>query len=359
MTRAIPPITRAAPMLPGLRRTAMCCAPAMLVAALLTACGGGDDDDGPPPTVGVHSVGGALSGLGAGLTLTLQNNAGDDLSLRANGGFEFATRLDHGVAYAVTVKAQPPGQRCSVAQGVGTATANVRDVQVRCDNLPAATYTVGGTVTGLSGGGLVLQNNGRDDLAVAADGGFAFATAQAGGTAYAVTVKKQPASQNCTVARGTGTVAPAHVTTVDVRCTSAAASLPEGEWMHELCTQPRPGMWARNLWRITRQGDTRATAAMTFASYTQPGCTGPATVGGPATNLGSFVFDRAGSTATLHAFWGTWSQPNGRSDRVVWARKGQRLCLMTDRASTAFPTAASVEAYVDILIPGKTCYMQN
>ncbi|MCS6972224.1 MAG: hypothetical protein NZL89_04295, partial [Leptospiraceae bacterium] len=37
-------------------------------------------------------------------------------------------------------------------------------------------YTVGGTVTGLSGT-LVLQNNGGDDLILTADGNFTFATA--------------------------------------------------------------------------------------------------------------------------------------------------------------------------------------
>src|SRR5215831_20631647 len=42
---------------------------------------------------------------------------------------------------------------------------------------PSATkYTIGGTVTGLSGTGLVLQDNGGDNLAVSASGPFTFAT---------------------------------------------------------------------------------------------------------------------------------------------------------------------------------------
>ena len=40
---------------------------------------------------------------------------------------------------------------------------------------PPATYTVGGAVNGLTGSGLVLQENGGADLTVAADGSFAFA----------------------------------------------------------------------------------------------------------------------------------------------------------------------------------------
>ena len=341
------------------RHAALRAAPAAMALAMLAACGGGDDDGTAPPVVGAYTVGGALSGLAAGRTVTLQNNAENDLQLSANGSFEFSTRLDHGVRYAVTIKNQPAGQRCAVSQGTGTATANVSDVQVRCENLAAATFTVGGSVTGLSGTGLVLQNNGRDDLAVGANGGFTFATAQAGGTAYAVTVRTQPAGQSCTVANGTGTVASGHVTTVEVRCATAAAGLPEGEWKQELCVQARPGTWGRNVWRITRQSETRATAAMTFAAYANAQCTGTATVDGPTTDLGSFVFDRTGSTATLNAFWGAWNQPNGRTDRVVWARKGPRLCLMSDQNPTVFPTAAGVESYVDLIIPNKMCYVKD
>ena len=43
-------------------------------------------------------------------------------------------------------------------------------------------FTVGGSVSGLVGSGLVLQNNGGGDLPVAADGTFQFATRFATGT---------------------------------------------------------------------------------------------------------------------------------------------------------------------------------
>ena len=52
-----------------------------------------------------------------------------------------------------------------------------------------STYTVGGTVSGLQGSGLVLQSTGGDDLPISADGAFVFATRVADGSAYAVTVK--------------------------------------------------------------------------------------------------------------------------------------------------------------------------
>ena len=69
----------------------------------------------------------------------------------------------------------------------------------------AATYTVGGTVSGLSGT-VVLQDNGGDNLSVTANGSFTFATSLASGTAYSVTVKTNPSGQTCTVTSGSGTV---------------------------------------------------------------------------------------------------------------------------------------------------------
>ncbi|KQW30510.1 hypothetical protein [Acidovorax sp. Root402] len=335
-------------------------APLGLAAALLVGCGGGDDDNGtPPPSAGAFSIGGAVSGLGAGKTVTLQNAGKDDLTVNANGNFVFVTRLDNGIAYAVTVKTQPSGQRCTVTEGTGTATANVSNVQVRCENLAAATYTVGGSVSGLAGGALVLQNNGRDDLSVSSNGGFTFGTALAGGTAYAITVRTQPSGQSCTVRNGTGTVGSANVSSVDVSCATAALGLPEGDWKQELCVVVRPGTWGRSLWRITRQSDTRVTGQIGVVTYADANCSGTGTVAGPLTDVGNVAFDRNGSTATLTAFWGLWTQPSGLTSRAVWARKGPRLCIFGDQIPTAFPTAASVESYVDTVLPAKTCYTQN
>ena len=90
-------------------------------------------------------------------------------------------------------------------------------------------YKVGGTVTGLQGSGLVLQNNGGDFLQIAADGHFNFQTAVATGSSYAVSVRSQPTApaggtpQHCSVSSGTGTVGSADVTSVSVSCTKHPA----------------------------------------------------------------------------------------------------------------------------------------
>jgi hypothetical protein len=82
-------------------------------------------------------------------------------------------------------------------------------------------FTVGGTVTGLSGT-VVLENNGGNDQSVSANGAFAFSTALAAGSDYAVTVETNPAGETCAVTDGSGTVASANVSGVDVTCTTTS-----------------------------------------------------------------------------------------------------------------------------------------
>lgn len=80
-------------------------------------------------------------------------------------------------------------------------------------------YSVGGTVSGLTGSGLVLQNNGTDDLSISSDGEFTFPTTLADGETYNVTVLSPPSGQAVSVTNGTGTITGADVTNVTVICT--------------------------------------------------------------------------------------------------------------------------------------------
>ncbi|HTU75242.1 MAG TPA: alpha/beta hydrolase-fold protein [Trebonia sp.] len=80
-----------------------------------------------------------------------------------------------------------------------------------------ATYSVGGTVSGLTGP-VSLRDNGGDDVTVSADGAFTFPTSLASGTPYAVTVQAEPPGQTCAVTDGAGTVGSANVTSVAVTC---------------------------------------------------------------------------------------------------------------------------------------------
>ena len=93
-------------------------------------------------------------------------------------------------------------------------------------NSGPTTYTVGGTIAGLAGSGLVLQDNGGDNLAVNRGGSFTFAQAIPSGATYSVTVFTQPANpgQSCIIASGSGT-ARGNVTNVSVTCTTNSYSI--------------------------------------------------------------------------------------------------------------------------------------
>ncbi|MDQ7988883.1 MAG: hypothetical protein REI09_04530 [Candidatus Dactylopiibacterium sp.] len=167
-----------------------------LLALSLAACGGGDSSE----DASAFAVGGTLSGLRAGAQITLRNNGTDELTLNKDGTFSFTSRISRNGPYAVTVAAQPSGQTCAVTQGSSTSagiTADVTTVSVVCS---AITQAIGGTVTGLGAGKqLTLLNNGRDALAISADGNFTFVTPVPHGGSYEVTVGTQPENQTCSV----------------------------------------------------------------------------------------------------------------------------------------------------------------
>jgi hypothetical protein len=169
-----------------------------------------------------YTIGGTLSGLNSGASVTLLDNGTNALTLTANGTFTFTTPVASGKTYKVTVSVQPTGETCTVTGGTGTVgTANVTTVVVSC---AAKTFTIGGTVSGLNTGtSVTLLDNGTDALKVTANGTFTFKTALASGKAYSVTVSVQPTGETCTVTNGSGTVGTANVTNVAVACTATAA----------------------------------------------------------------------------------------------------------------------------------------
>jgi len=101
------------------------------------------------------------------------------------------------------------------AFGLGT-------ILLSCGTSPGYNYTVSGTVSAMAGTGLVLQNNGGDDLSISANGAFSFKTTLTDGSAYNVTVKpgSQPTSpdQVCTVSNESGTINSGPVSNIVVDC---------------------------------------------------------------------------------------------------------------------------------------------
>lgn len=196
----------------GGRKSCVFVLPALAILTI-AGCGGG----GGGGSATLYSIGGTVSGL-AGTGLVLQNNGGNNSPVTADGAFALNAPIAKDSTYNVTVYSQPinPAQTCAVTNGSGTATSNVTNIGVVCSTIA---YTIGGTVTGLSGSGLVLQDNGGNNLPIGGNGFFVFSSPVNLGAAYSVTVLDQPTNpaQTCTVSNGSGT-ASAAVTNVQVVC---------------------------------------------------------------------------------------------------------------------------------------------
>jgi hypothetical protein len=202
----------------------------VMTSALLVGCNlkrtGSGANTGPGPVGGPFTIGGVVSGLTSGSTgLVIQDNAGDNLTITGNGPFTFKTAIVNGKGYDVSIFTPPtsPSQTCTAANPAGTVTANVTNVQITCST---GTLSIGGTVVGLLGIGLVLQNNGGDDLTIVTSNPFTFKTAVAIGSTYLATVRTQPSSptQTCTVTNGTGT-ANTNVGNIQITCSTGTISI--------------------------------------------------------------------------------------------------------------------------------------
>lgn len=83
-----------------------------------------------------------------------------------------------------------------------------------------ATYSVGGTISGLTTAGLILRNAGVDLTIAANSTSFEFNGKYSSGAAYDVQVVQQPAGQVCAASGASGSVASSPVTTVSVVCSA-------------------------------------------------------------------------------------------------------------------------------------------
>jgi len=97
------------------------------------------------------------------------------------------------------------------------------------NNTGISTYTVGGTITGLTGS-LSIKNNAADTLTLSSNGSFTFSTVINNQGTYSISISSQPASQTCSVANASGTVSDANVNTIDINCSTDPVSNNNAIW---------------------------------------------------------------------------------------------------------------------------------
>lgn len=187
-----------------------------LCAALLAGCGGSDNGSL------VLRVG--VSGLAKpGLVL----KSGDQ-TVTVNGSppgsaqtAVFPNLIEEDSTIDVKILTQPTAAKCDVdAKTIGLK-ANyytAQQVVVKCETF---SYELGGSVSGLTADGLILNNGAMQKAIPAGSTEFKFDTKVDDGANYGVTVLQNPTGQVCSVANNAGTMPSGPVNNIVVTCTKA------------------------------------------------------------------------------------------------------------------------------------------
>lgn len=204
-----------------MKNSYLCTGLALACALGLSACGGSDK--------GELQIGMQLSGVTkAGLQIS--NKGGAAVSVPPGIAFVFPDLVPVDSDYDITVVAQPPNtdpHSCTVLNGKGnTGAASPPFIAITC---VVTTYALGGTVSGLTGTGLVV-NNGSQSVTIPKDATtFSMSAPTTAnpklgqvpeGVPYGLTILTQPAGNTCTIAKPAGIMPAAAVNDIAISCTT-------------------------------------------------------------------------------------------------------------------------------------------
>ena len=88
----------------------------------------------------------------------------------------------------------------------------------------ARRYTIGGSISGLTGTVVLTAGNG-DSLTISRNGTFVFPNTISSGRSYSVNITSQPVGQTCVISNGSGTMGGSNVTNISVSCSVALVSI--------------------------------------------------------------------------------------------------------------------------------------
>ena len=175
------------------------------------------------------TIGGTASALPGPVTLNLSatygtppTNVVDQVVVPEQGIFTFTKTLPEHAVFAVAIDTVPPGYSCQVSNATGIMPAQpFTEIGLTCAK---QSFTVGGSVSGLSGQ-LVVQLNGGSDLTITASGLYTFSTLVDFDDGYDVSILSSPPGQSCTVTDGTGVMGASNVTNANIACTTDTYSI--------------------------------------------------------------------------------------------------------------------------------------
>ncbi|SHH55312.1 hypothetical protein [Massilia sp. CF038] len=191
---------------------------ALACALGLASCGGGDNGQ---LQISVTLVNVTKPGL------KLQNNGGNFYDVPPGAVYSFPDLIPIDGSFDIVAQGQPPNTtKCEVVNGKKKATnISLQTIRVECTLI---TYHLGGTISGLTGDGLVLVNGTDKKTIPAGTTSFNLTVDPGNGGAvtgkvpedapYGVLIFNQPAGQTCTVANGTGKMPAADNATINITC---------------------------------------------------------------------------------------------------------------------------------------------
>jgi hypothetical protein len=236
---------------------------------------------------------------------------------------------------------------------------------------PAPKYTIGGIVSGLTGSGLVLQNNGGDNLAIAANGAFTFETTAFSGARYDVKVLTNPSSpaQGCAVAGATGTVGEGNVSNITVACStekfkvggtlsglpaSASVVLQNNGGDNLVLTENGPFSFPTTLLSGTTYSVSVSSSPLHY------GCTTSAPTGSVGTE--DVTAANVACAINTYSIGGTATGVGGTGLVLLNATNGESLAISANGAFTFLTKVPSQGAYdvrVSAMPTDRSCILQN
>jgi hypothetical protein len=178
------------------------------------------------------NIGGKITGLGSGKTVTLELNGNKTTLLTEDKLFQvYFTNHPKSTNYELTVKETTGDILCSIQNSIGIAETDITNADVTCTLAnppppPAIFYTVGGTVTGLTGSiTLSMSGSVSQTKTISTNGSYTFDTSLPENGNYTVSISVHSNTSFCYFpnananhnAAQTG-IATSNVTNVDVSC---------------------------------------------------------------------------------------------------------------------------------------------
>jgi hypothetical protein len=201
-----------------MKKSILCVSAALACVLGLSGCNSRDDGDLQIPVT--------LSGVTkAGLTVS--NRGGAPIAVAPGTLFVFPDLVPLDTDYDIAIVARPPNtDSCVVNNGKGnTGSYSPQNISIVC---VVTTYNLGGTISGTRNAPVVV-NNGAQSVTIPVDATtFTMSTPTtanprlgqvAQDVPYGLTILKQPAPGNCTIANPNGIMPAGPVTNIVITCT--------------------------------------------------------------------------------------------------------------------------------------------